>query len=136
MIISGKIQKTFVWKKFMSEYPQYSDTDTTDFTKWQYAGYTLLDKKANFLNAELEEQIVERNAILKKWSWLSPASIAHEILSGLSNTDRKNHIEFITKVHAYHKQFRDIYYAKIFSNEKFSQQDLKTLRQNLRKLWD
>lgn len=123
--------KSYVWDKFYPENPQYNDGDTTNFNKWYYAGFTLLDKQADILKATFEKQVSKRNALLQKWEWLSPAAMVHEKLSVLSNTDRKNHLEFVKKVYAYHQKLKALYYARIFSDKQFSPEDLQTLERQL-----
>jgi len=123
--------KSFVWDKFYPENPNYSDGDTSNFDKWYYASFTLIDNKANALKTEFEDQVNARNALLEKWEWLAPAAIVHEKLSQLSNTDRKSHLQFVKEVHAYHKELKELYYARIFSDKQFSVQDLKRLEGGL-----
>ncbi len=121
--------KSFVWDKFYSNNPQYNDGDTTDFSKWYYASFTLLDKEANTLKATFEEQVSKRNALLEKWEWLAPAAMVHERLSMLSETDRQSHLEFVKEVHTYHTSLQELYYTRIFEGEQFSIQDLQMLEQ-------
>ncbi|MDN5210415.1 DUF3526 domain-containing protein [Fulvivirgaceae bacterium BMA12] len=123
--------RSFVLDKFYPENPQYNPVDTTDFSKWYYASFTLLDKEANALKAQFEEQVKKRNALLKKWEWLAPAALVHERLSQLSDTDRESHLEFVKEVHAYHQELKDLYYARIFKGEQFSSDDLQTLKERL-----
>lgn len=123
--------KSFVLDKFYAENPQFNDGDTTDFYKWYYAGFTLLDKEANEAKSRFEEQITKRNALLEKWEWLAPAAMVHEKLSKLSDTDRHSHLEFLKEVNAYHQGLKKLYYARIFSGEQFSVKDLQTLEQQL-----
>ncbi|MGB3467267.1 MAG: DUF3526 domain-containing protein [Cyclobacteriaceae bacterium] len=123
--------KSFVWEKFYPENPQYNDGDTANFTKWYYASVTLLDKEANVLKAQFEEQVNKRNTLLKKWEWLAPAAMVHEKLSELSHTDRQSHLKFVKKMHTYHEELKDLYYTRIFSGEQFTIQDLKTLEEKL-----
>ncbi|MDN5202747.1 DUF3526 domain-containing protein [Fulvivirgaceae bacterium BMA10] len=124
--------KSFVFDKFYPENPQYfKKGDTTDFNKWYYASFTLLDKESDALNAQFEEQVGRRNALLEKWEWLAPAAMMHERLSQLSETSRQSHLEFVKKVHTYHQELKDLYYARIFEGEQFSYQDLQKLEEQL-----
>ncbi|MEO0555851.1 MAG: DUF3526 domain-containing protein [Bacteroidota bacterium] len=123
--------KSFVWDRFYPENPQYNDGDTTNFSKWYYASFTLLDKEANALKAEFEKQVSKRNALLDQWQWLAPAAMVHEKLSTLSDTDRESHLEFVKEVHAYHDGLKELYYARIFKGEQFSSDDLQTLSDKL-----
>jgi len=123
--------KSFVLDQFYSKNPQYDEGDTTNFNKWYYASFTLLDKEASALKAQFEEKVSKRNALLEKWEWIAPAAWLHETLSQLSHTDRKSHQAFIREVYTYHQQLKDLYYARIFNEEQFSQEDLKNLSQKL-----
>lgn len=123
--------KSFVLDQFYPENPQYNDGDTTNFSKWYYASFTLLDKEANALKADFEEQVSKRNSLLEKWEWLAPAAMVHEELSELSNTDRESHLEFVKEVYAYHEGLKELYYARIFKGEQFSMEDLKKLERIL-----
>ena len=51
--------KSFVWEKFYPENAQYNDGDSTNFEKWYYASFTLLDEEANKWNEEFEKQVQE-----------------------------------------------------------------------------
>ena len=123
--------KSFVFDKFYLENPQYNLGDTTDFSKWYYASFTLLDKEANTIKTRFEEQVRKRNALIEKWEWLAPAALVHERLSRLSNTDRRSHLEFVNEVHVYHQGLKDLYYARIFKGDQFSIEDLQTLEEGL-----
>ena len=123
--------KSFVLDQFHAEYPQYGKKDTTNFSKWYYASFTLLDKEANALKTQFEEQVKERNTLLKNWEWLAPAAMVHEKLAQLSNTNRESHLKFIQSVHTYHNELKDLYYKQIFDEKQFSMQDLKLLEQKL-----
>ena len=123
--------KSFVLDRFYAENPQYNDGDTTDFYKWYYASSTLLDMEGNAAKAQFEDQVNKRNALLKKWEWLAPAAMVHERFSKLASTDRESHIEFVQEVFAYHTSMKELYYAKIFNGELFSEADLKLINQRL-----
>ena len=73
--------RSFVYDQFYQQYPGMGTVDTAEFKPWYYAGFTLLDKKANTFNEEIEIQVSERNTLLKKWEWLAPAALVHEKLS-------------------------------------------------------
>ena len=120
--------KSFVFDKFYRDNPQFAQADSTHFYKWYYAGFALLDQETKPLKEEFETQIQSRNALLKKWEWLAPAAMVHEHLSALSKTDRKSHLNFVESTYDFHDQLKSIYYAKIFGDEKFNQEDLRKLQ--------
>ncbi len=122
--------RSFVLDKFYPNHPMFSE-DTTDFNKWYYAGFTLIDEEANAIKADFEQQVAKRNALLERWAWLAPAAMVHEQLSSLSNTDRSSHMEFVEEVHAYHTELKKLYYARIFNQENFSVADLEELSSKL-----
>ena len=123
--------RAFVFDQFYLEYPEYNDGDTTDFDKWYYASFTVLDKEASLLKEKYEEQIDNRNDLLESWEWVAPAAMVHELLSRKSQTDRKSHAEFIDAVYAYHQELKGLYYDKIFKGGQFSAEDLKMLSESL-----
>ena len=123
--------RSFVLDQFHTEFSQFGKKDTTNFDKWYYASFTLLDKEANTLKVQFEKQVKDRNRLLKNWEWLAPAALVHERLAQLSSTNRESHLEFIQSVHAYHKELKDLYYRRIFDEKQFSKQDLQYLEQKL-----
>jgi ABC-2 type transport system permease protein len=123
--------KSFVWDQFYEEYPQYNDGDTANFNKWYYASFTLIDKKANQQKAAFEAQVSKRNDHLKRWAWLAPAALVHEALAEASGTDRNNHQEFVKEVYRQHAELQAFYYARIFSGEQFTTEDLQNLEKRL-----
>ncbi len=123
--------KSFVLDQFYKEHPKYNDGDTTNFYKWYYASFTLLDQEANEMNAEFEIQVKKRNALVSKWQWLAPAAIVHESLSKLSGTDRESHFEFVKEVHARHQGLKNFYYDQIFDEQQFTVENLEELSQRL-----
>jgi len=123
--------KAFVLDQFYPDFPQYNDGDTTDFYKWYYASFTLLDKEASVLNARFEEQVKGRNALLSQWEWLAPAAMVHERLSEVSETDRESHLKFVREVYAQHQALRSLYYDRIFEGKVFSVEDLAKLESTL-----
>lgn len=132
--LSGKIfdsPRAFVYDTFYELHPTLGTVDTAEFKPWWYASFTLLDEKANILNEEIERQVSERNALLKRWEWLAPAAMVHEKLSTLSHTDRQSHLEFVKEVYAYHEDLKKLYYMRIFAGKQFSQQDLERLSERL-----
>lgn len=124
-------EKSFVFDQFYPKYPEYNQGDTTDFYKWYYAGFTIIDDKADAMRSQFEKQIDNRNQLLQKWQWLAPAAIMHEQLSKISGTDRDSHLAFFEDVKEYHQELKDIYYPKIFSSEDFEIEDLKILQTKL-----
>lgn len=123
--------KSFVFDQYYAENPHLNTGDTTDFNKWYYAGFTLLDQKANSLKVGFEEQVSKRNALLEQWDWLAPAAKVHERLSQLSQTDRQSHLNFMKDVHAHHEELKDFYYTRIFEGKQFSLEDLQRLEKLL-----
>jgi len=123
--------KSFVFSQFYKENPNYNQGDTTDFNKWYYASFTILDAKARELNDQFEKQVIERNRIISQWQWLAPGAMVHEKLAAISKTDRSSHLEFLQKVEAYHQELKDIYYPQIFSGKLFTVNDLKVLEKML-----
>ncbi len=124
--------KSFVLNEFYRENPQYSQNDTTNFNKWYYAGFVLLDKKANAMKLKLEEKVNKRNALAQQWEWLTPAAMAHESLSRLCDTDRKSHLDFVRDVRGYHERLKSVYYPKIFEEAQFTLKDLEAFKRQLR----
>ena len=123
--------KSYVWEEYLRDHPQGNIVDTTDFLKWYYAGFTLLDKEANKKNTIFEKQIQERNTIIDKWSWVAPAAKFHEKLSSISETDRQSHVEFKAYVMKEYLKLRSFYYSKIFEDELFSSDDIDLLSKKL-----
>lgn len=91
----------------------------------------LLDKAASSLNAQFEEQVKSRNALLNKWHWLAPAAMVHEQMSKITQTDRESHLEFVREVYAHHERLRALYYDRIFEGKVFSMKDLERLSSTL-----
>jgi ABC-2 type transport system permease protein len=120
--------KSYVLNKFYSEYPQFAQEDTTHFYKWYYAGFSVLDKETKPLKNKFEAQVNNRNQLLEKWMWISPAALLHEHLASISKTNRTNHIQFVKSTHDFHESIRKIYFSKIFAEENFTQEDLKKLQ--------
>ncbi len=123
--------KSFVFDQFYPANPQYDARDTTDFSKWYYASFTLIDEASNTLKAEFEQQVDDRNAVLNRWVWLAPPAMVHEQLARISGTDRENHQKFLQEVYAYHQALKDLYYTRIFDGKQFSKDDLLQLSQGL-----
>ncbi|MEM6320752.1 MAG: DUF3526 domain-containing protein [Bacteroidota bacterium] len=120
--------KSFVFDKFYQENPQYNQGDTTNFNKWYYASFTVLDEAANDQKAAFEQQVQKRNALLKKWEWLAPAAMVHEHLSTISDTNRASHLRFVQNMYAFHDKLQQVYYDKVFAEAQFGQQDLEQLQ--------
>lgn len=123
--------KSFVLDKFYADYPEYSQSDTTNFDKWYYATFVILDDGVASLQAEIETQINQRNLLLQQWQYLAPSAWAYEQLSKLSGTNRESHLEFMQQVKANHESLKKIYFKRIFQGEKFTLQDLKELEKKL-----
>lgn len=128
---SWQSPKSFVFDKFYPDNPRYDQGDTTDFQKWYYASFTLLDAQAHSLNRQFEEQVTQRNQWLDRWLWLAPAAMVHEKLSATVETGRNSHLRFLQKVESYHGDLKDIYYPKIFSSQPFRYEDLLEIQSKL-----
>ncbi len=126
-----ELPKSFVFTPFYQQNPQYDRGDTTDFNKWYYASFTLLDAEARSLNQQFEEQVASRLGLLDKWQWLAPAAMVHEWLSATAQTDRRSHMAFLQHVESCHEGLKDIYYPRIFAGEWFNYDDLLRLRAEL-----
>ena len=123
--------KSFVFDRFYADHPVLNQGDTTDFIKWYYASFTLLDKEANRLKGTFEVQVKQRNELLEKWKWLAPAAWVHEKLSRTCGTDRGEHMAFLQEVHAFHEDLKNLYYPKIFNEQRFTMEDLEKLEERL-----
>ncbi|MEO1653273.1 MAG: DUF3526 domain-containing protein [Bacteroidota bacterium] len=123
--------KSFVLDQFYGANPQFDSGDTTNFDKWYYASFTILDKEIDALKSELDLQVDRRNTLLKNWEWLAPAALVHEKLARLSDTDRQSHMGFVRDLYLYHQKLKDVYYARIFAGDQFSLEDLEELEKNL-----
>ena len=123
--------KSYVFDQFYPENPRYDQSDTTDFNKWYYASFTLLDAKAKSLNEQFEGQVATRNELLHRWQWLAPAAAVHEKLSSIAKTDRNSHVAFLQQVESFHQDLKDVYYSRIFETEQFDYDDLLELRSML-----
>ena len=123
--------KSFVFDRFYPQHPQYDQGDTTNFDKWYYASFILLDEKTDSLNQVFEQQAAERNQFLTRWNWLAPAALVHTYFSAISDTDRESHLDFLASIHQFHDELKAIYYDKIFAEETFSQADLEILETKL-----
>ena len=123
--------KSFVFDRFYADHPVLNQGDTTDFIKWYYASFTLLDKEANRLKGTFEVQVKQRNELLEKWKWLAPAAWVHEKLSRTCGTDRGEHMAFLQEVHTFHEDLKNLYYPKIFNEQRFTMEDLEKLEERL-----
>ncbi|MEL6718295.1 MAG: DUF3526 domain-containing protein [Bacteroidota bacterium] len=119
--------KSFVFDQFYSKYPQYNQGDTTNFNKWYYAGFALLDEEAKRIKQEFEKQIEERNDFVSSWIWLAPAAALHERFTQIAQTDRERHQVFLKEIESYHAELKDLYYPRIFGEQQFNEADLKIL---------
>lgn len=123
--------KAFVFDSFYEKSPHYNKGDTTNFDKWYYASFTLLDEKANAFNHKFEQQVAKRNELLNNWQWIAPAAMVYEWLSNISDTDRASQLKFIKTIHQFHGELKAIYYSKIFAEETFDQTDLAKFQERL-----
>ena len=123
--------KSFVFEQFYKDNPKYDKGDTTDFSKWYFAGFTLLDKKA-FDHIEKQNELAQqRNQMLSQWQWMAPAAMVHEKLSGLAETNRESHLAFLKQVNSFHSELKNVYYKRIFNEELFSTEDLNEIKSKL-----
>jgi ABC-2 type transport system permease protein len=123
--------KSFVFDTFYAENPHYNDGDTADFDKWYYASFTLLDEAATKIDEGFEEQIAQRNGLLDSWMWVAPPALLHDKLVDISETGRKDHLEFKDELKTYHEELKQIYYAKIYASEEFTIEDLEALENKI-----
>ncbi len=123
--------KSFVFDTFYAEYPHYDQGDTTDFDKWYYAGFTLLDEASTEINKEFEDQITQRNSLLDDWIWLAPPAMLHGKLVDISETSREDHLAFKEELKNYHEELKQIYYTKIYASQVFTLTDLEALENKI-----
>ncbi|MEM8526651.1 MAG: DUF3526 domain-containing protein [Bacteroidota bacterium] len=123
--------KSFVFDQFYSKHPEYPQGDTTNFNKWYYASFTLLDEEAQHMNQAFETQIAERNDLIRSWIWLAPAAALHEQFTHIAETNRDSHQAFLEEITTYHAELKSLYYARIFEEQPFSEADLKILESRL-----
>jgi ABC-2 type transport system permease protein len=126
-----KKPKSFVWDQFYQNNPKLNHGDTTNFVKWYYASMTLNDQKAEVLNSGYEKQVENRNEQLENYSWLAPAAKVNQLLSATVRTDRASFMHFRQATKAMHKELQDFYFEHIFSDETFTDGDLKMLESKL-----
>ena len=121
----------FVFDEFYKKHPQYNYGDTTDFNKWYYAGFTLLDNQADSLLNEFEMYSNKRNGLINRWEWVAPSAMVHEMFSKIAETDRESHLQFQRDLKHFHNELKEIYYPKIYSSTLFEQEDLFLLQTKL-----
>ncbi|MCG8373134.1 MAG: DUF3526 domain-containing protein [Balneolales bacterium] len=118
----------FVFDKFYKEHPEYDFRDTTDFNKWYYAGFTLLDQRADSLLNEFETYSSKRNELIGRWEWIAPSAMVHEMFSTIAETDRESYLQFQRDLKHFHDELKGIYYPKIYSSTLFEPEDLLLLQ--------
>ncbi|EAY28007.1 DUF3526 domain-containing protein [Microscilla marina] len=119
--------KSWVFNDFYPKYPQYNDGDTLSFNKWFYAGYLLMDEKAHKIQQKFKEQMQKRQALSKRWLWITPAALVQEKLNEIAQTDYQAQQRYLQKAQEFHAKLKNFYYPKIFKDQKMTVQELDKL---------
>ena len=119
------IPKDVTYKAFLERHPIWTDFTGWDGDKgfewkWYYAFQQVGDQKAEALSQNYRKAREQRDALIGKASFISPASLLQRQLETLAHTDMKASLAYEESIRDYHKQLRKWHYPRIFSNKPFS----------------
>lgn len=93
-------------------------------------GYYLIyrdsDKQVEALHERFNEQLAGQQALVARWSWLSPAIVANEALTALAGTSSQRYLEFREQVAAYHVRWKAFFEPKFLQGLAVTEADLRS----------
>lgn len=74
-----------------------------------------------------DEQLAGQQALVDRWSWLSPAVVANEALTGLAGTGSQRYQRFRQQVAHHHLAWKAFFEPRILQGRAMSEADLRAL---------
>jgi ABC-2 type transport system permease protein len=85
------------------------------------------DREIEALLVRFDEQLAGQQALVDRWSWLSPALVAHEALTALAGTGSQRYLRFRQSVQAFHGQWKAFFEPRLMAGTAMSEADLQQM---------
>ena len=115
---------------FFNRYPQWSNYQkvTSSFEwQWYYAFQEVGDLTTQQLTQSYQKGRIQRDKFASWVALLCPPVWLEQTLQTLAQTDKQAMITYENKVRDFHRQLKNFYYPKFFSNKDFNISELKKL---------
>ncbi len=107
--------------EFYQEFPQYADSAPLpeDFHwKWYFAMQLMSDRKVSATKQDYWQQINNRMALNKKFSYLSPAMALQAYLTQQAKTDMQSQMQYWQAIEDYHQSLFNYFAQNLFYDRK------------------
>jgi ABC-2 type transport system permease protein len=85
------------------------------------------DREIEALLVQFDQQLAGQQALVDRWSWLSPALVAHESLTALAGTGSQRYLQFRRAVEAFHRQWKAFFEPRLLAGAAMSEADLRQM---------
>lgn len=85
------------------------------------------DREIEALIDRFDAQLAGQQALVDRWSWLSPAIVANEALAALAGTGSDRYLRFRQQVARYHTQWKAFFEPRLLEGRAISEDDLRAL---------
>lgn len=85
------------------------------------------DREIETLIDRFDAQLAGQQALVDRWSWLSPAIVANEALTALAGTGSSRYLRFRRQVSHYHLQWKEFFEPRLLHGLAMSEGDLRAL---------
>ena len=110
---------------FGNKYPAYkSDTSYNWSDKYMLAQYDNYDQKLMPLLEKHQDEALKREALTAAIGRFNPVVSAQLLMNRIAQTDVTSHAYFQKRINIFHAELKSLFYAKVFSDSKFSVDEL------------
>jgi ABC-2 type transport system permease protein len=113
---------------FGNKNPAYkSDTSYNWSDKYMLAQYDNYDQKLKPLLEKHQDEALKREELTAAIGRFNPVVSAQLLMNHIAQTDVIAHLEFQNHINVFHAELKSFFYAKVFSNSKFSASEFSSI---------
>jgi ABC-2 type transport system permease protein len=85
------------------------------------------DRKIEALLARFDAQLAGQQALVDRWSWLSPAIVTNEALTTLAGNGSRRYLHFKQRIGTFHAEWKAYFEPRLLSGTAMTEADLQAL---------
>ena len=107
--------------------PKDGKIEVASRRKAQYLVGRDTDREIESLLVQFDAQLAGQQALVDRWSWLSPALVAHESLTTLAGTGSQRYLAFRQAVGQFHAQWKAFFEPRLLDGTAMTEADLQQM---------
>jgi len=107
--------------------PQDGKIEVASRRRAQYLVGRDTDREIEALTERFDTQLAGQQALVARWSWLSPALVASESLTALAGTGSERYLQFRRQVGRFHGEWKAFFEPRLLEGRAINPDDLRAM---------